>query len=120
MGASKTNSYFPFASRITSDDFAGENRRSSRKTRALPISPSYLYKRACRSSTALTKCGFKPGQMAESIAEGQRIHIPERHEITIQVTGAVQQPGPVKILSGTRCWNYLISWKYCLKGILLI
>jgi hypothetical protein len=37
------------------------------------------------------------------LREGQTIQIPERHWITIQILGAVQQPGSLKILSGTRC-----------------
>lgn len=37
------------------------------------------------------------------LQDGQTIHVPEQHWITIQMTGAVQQPGPLKILSGTRC-----------------
>lgn len=36
------------------------------------------------------------------LRDGQTIHIPERQWITIQVTGAVQESGPLKILSGTR------------------
>jgi len=32
----------------------------------------------------------------------QTIHIPERRLITIQIAGAVQQPGPLQILSGIR------------------
>jgi hypothetical protein len=37
------------------------------------------------------------------LRDGQTIHIPERHWITIQIAGEVQQPGPLKIMSGTRC-----------------
>lgn len=37
------------------------------------------------------------------LRDGQTLHVPERHTITIQLAGAVQQPGPLKILSGTRC-----------------
>ncbi len=36
------------------------------------------------------------------LRDGQTIHIPERHWITIEITGAVQQPGPLTVLSGTR------------------
>lgn len=39
----------------------------------------------------------------KQLRDGQTIHIPERHEITIHLAGAVQEPGPLKILSGTRC-----------------
>jgi DNA uptake protein ComE-like DNA-binding protein len=37
------------------------------------------------------------------LRDGQTIHIPERHLITIQIAGAVEQPGSLQILSGTRC-----------------
>lgn len=37
------------------------------------------------------------------LRDGQTLHIPERRQITIQIAGAVQQPGPMQILSGTRC-----------------
>lgn len=36
------------------------------------------------------------------LRDGQMIRIPERRWITIQVAGAVQNPGSLKILSGTR------------------
>ena len=36
------------------------------------------------------------------LRDGQTIKIPERRWITIQIEGAVQNPGPLKILSGTR------------------
>jgi protein involved in polysaccharide export with SLBB domain len=42
-------------------------------------------------------------KMRRKLKDGQTIHIPERRWITIQVAGAVQEPGPLKILSGTRC-----------------
>lgn len=55
------------------------------------------------------------------LRDGQTIHIPERHWITIQIAGEVQQPGPLKILSGTRCCELadrlLISPKGDLKLI---
>lgn len=35
--------------------------------------------------------------------DGQTLYIPERHPINIEVSGAVLQPGPLQILSGTRC-----------------
>lgn len=37
------------------------------------------------------------------LRDEQTIHIPERKWITIQIIGAVKQPGPMRILSGTRC-----------------
>jgi SLBB domain len=37
------------------------------------------------------------------LRDGQTLHIPERHPITIQLTGAVLNPGPLQIMSGTRC-----------------
>lgn len=37
------------------------------------------------------------------LRDGQTLHIPERRLMTINVAGAVQQPGPLQILSGTRC-----------------
>jgi protein involved in polysaccharide export with SLBB domain len=36
------------------------------------------------------------------LRDGQTIHIPERTWITVNIEGAVQRPGPLKILSGTR------------------
>jgi hypothetical protein len=36
------------------------------------------------------------------LRNGQTIHIPERHLIIIHLTGAIEQPGPLEILSGTR------------------
>lgn len=36
------------------------------------------------------------------LRDGQTIFVPERHFITIQIAGAVRQPGSLKILSGTR------------------
>lgn len=36
------------------------------------------------------------------LRNGQTIHIPKRYSITIHLTGAVEQPGPLEILSGTR------------------
>jgi hypothetical protein len=39
----------------------------------------------------------------KQLRDGQTVHIPERHWITIHLAGAVQEPGPLKILSGTRC-----------------
>lgn len=36
------------------------------------------------------------------LRDGQTIRIPERQWITIQIAGMVPQPGPMKILSGTR------------------
>lgn len=40
--------------------------------------------------------------MRRKLRDGQTIHIPERQWITIQIAGMVPQPGPMKILSGTR------------------
>ncbi len=37
------------------------------------------------------------------LRNGQLLHIPERRLITIQLAGAARQPGPLVILSGTRC-----------------
>lgn len=37
------------------------------------------------------------------LRNGQTLHVPERRIITIQLAGAVRQPGPLSILSGTRC-----------------
>jgi protein involved in polysaccharide export with SLBB domain len=37
------------------------------------------------------------------LRNGQTLHVPERRLITIQLAGAVCQPGPLLILSGTRC-----------------
>lgn len=39
------------------------------------------------------------------LRDGQTIHIPERRWISIQISGAVQEPGPLKILSGMRCYE---------------
>lgn len=36
------------------------------------------------------------------LRDGQVIHIPERRPITIQIKGAVKEPGSLQILSGTR------------------
>lgn len=36
------------------------------------------------------------------LRNGQTIHIPERRLMTIHIVGAVEQPGPLEILSGTR------------------
>lgn len=36
------------------------------------------------------------------LCNGQTIQIPERHPIIIHLTGAIEQPGPLEILSGTR------------------
>jgi len=37
------------------------------------------------------------------LRDGQTVIIPERKKITIQISGAVQSPGNLEILSGTRC-----------------
>lgn len=36
------------------------------------------------------------------LRDGQILRVPERHPITIYIAGAVQEPGPLQILSGTR------------------
>lgn len=50
------------------------------------------------SSADLSELNYR-----KKLRDGQTIIIPERKIITIQVTGAVQEPGALKILSGTRC-----------------
>lgn len=37
------------------------------------------------------------------LRDGQTVRIPERYLMTIQIAGAVQEPGSLQILSGTRC-----------------
>lgn len=45
------------------------------------------------------------------LENGQNIHIPAKKTITINVEGMVQEPGPLKILSGTRISEIVDSIK---------
>lgn len=49
------------------------------------------------STADLSQLNFR-----RKLRDGQTIIVPERQWITIQLTGMVEEPGPLKILSGTR------------------
>lgn len=67
---------------------------------SLPIHASL--KELMEKVQPLSKADLSQLKWRRKLKDGQVIHVPERKWITIQVGGAVQQPGLMKILSGTR------------------
>jgi hypothetical protein len=67
------------------------------------LPPCTLQKELIEQAQPLPTADLSQVKWRSQLRDGQTIHIPKRHEITIQIIGAVQQPGPMTILSGTRC-----------------
>lgn len=54
-------------------------------------------------AVALSSADLSRVKLKSLLKDNQKITIPERVWITIQIEGAIEKPGPYKVLSGTRC-----------------
>lgn len=66
------------------------------------FSPKSTLKEVFAQAEPLPTADLSQFNMRRRLRDGQTIRVPERQYITIQIAGMVQQPGPLKILSGTR------------------
>jgi DNA uptake protein ComE-like DNA-binding protein len=67
-----------------------------------PISPNTPLKELMERVQPLPSADLSQLRWRKKLYDQQIIRIPEKHEITIHLEGAVKHPGPSKIWSGTR------------------
>lgn len=72
-----------------------------------PLSSNTSLKELLKQAQPLPSADLSQLKWRRKLHDGQTIRIPERVWMTVQITGAVQQPGPLKILSGTRVCEIL-------------